>query len=305
MNGSTPHASSDTDSSLLNDANGSPLSSANATSLNGTSHTSLNGTNPSSSNGIRHSSSKGRPQIPSNQIDPSSLDGPTQSFHNGAHEAQPNGTHPALSNGSTPHDIKANCNQVNGAGSGRPHINGEAPSHSQMPIAICGMALRLPGGVQTPQQYWDFLVEGKDGRIKVPESRYNISAFYDPSGKPATVPTEYGYFLDNDLGALDTSFFSMPRTEVEHASPEQRMMLEVVRETFEDSGETGWRGRNIGCYMGSFGEDWSEMTNRETQGWGHYRLSGPADFVLSNRVSYEMDLRGPRLVKHKSCSLHR
>lgn len=50
---------------------------------------------------------------------------------------------------------------------------------------------------------------------RVPSSRYNVAAFYDPTGKPGTVVTEYGYFLDEDIGALDTSFFSMPRMEVE------------------------------------------------------------------------------------------
>jgi hypothetical protein len=37
------------------------------------------------------------------------------------------------------------------------------------PIAICGMALRLPGGLHTPQQFWDFLVAKGDARGRVPE----------------------------------------------------------------------------------------------------------------------------------------
>jgi hypothetical protein len=39
------------------------------------------------------------------------------------------------------------------------------------PIAICGMALRLPGGLHTPQQFWDFLVAKGDARGRVPEVR--------------------------------------------------------------------------------------------------------------------------------------
>ena len=56
------------------------------------------------------------------------------------------------------------------------------------------------------------------------------------------------------------------------------------------------RGKRIGCYMGSLGEDWCEMFARETQNWGPYRYTGFGDFSLSNRVSYEMDLQGPRFV---------
>lgn len=179
-------------------------------------------------------------------------------------------------------------------------INGEAvhgvQSHGQPPIAICGMALRLPAGLKTPQQLWEFLLAGGDARGRVPSSRYNVAAFHDSTGKHGTVITEYGYFLDEDIGALDKSFFSMPRMEVERTDPQQRLMLEATRECFEDAGETAWRGQRIGCYMGSLGEDWCEMFARETQNWGPYRYTGFGDFALSNRVSYEMDLQGPRFV---------
>lgn len=175
-------------------------------------------------------------------------------------------------------------------------MNGQEPAPAQKPVAICGLALRLPGKIRTPQQLWEFLLSKGDARSKVPESRYNVASFYDPSNKPASVPTEYGYFLDEDLGALDTSFFSMPRMEVEREAPEHRLMLEVARECLEDAGEMNWRGRKIGCYMGCFGEDWQNMFARDPQSWGQYRATGPGDYTLSNRVSYEFNLQGPRCV---------
>ena len=180
------------------------------------------------------------------------------------------------------------------------HQNGTyatgAESSGQSPIAICGMALRLPAGLKTPQQLWEFLLAKGDARRKVPESRFNVSAFRDANGKAGTTAAEYGYFIEDDLGMLDTSFFSMPKKEVERADPQQRLMLEVTRECFEDAGMTNWKGKTIGCYMGSFGEDWCEMSTRDTQNWGMYRSIGWGDFTLSNRISYEMDLQGPRLV---------
>ncbi|KAL8826449.1 MAG: hypothetical protein Q9191_003792 [Dirinaria sp. TL-2023a] len=99
--------------------------------------------------------------------------------------------------------------------------------------------------------------------------------------------TEYGYFLDEsvDLGALDTSFFSLPRSEVERADPQQRLMLEVAQEAFQDAGITKWRGKTIGCYIGNFGEDWLEMFGKETQPWGIHRIAGTGDWAVSNRLS--------------------
>ena len=109
--------------------------------------------------------------------------------------------------------------------------------HTQSPIVICGMSLRLPAGVKTPQELWKFLLTRTDARDRVPSSRYNVAAFHDPAGKRRTIITEYGYFLAEDLGALDTSFFSMPRIEIERTDPQQRLMLEATSEYFEDAGE--------------------------------------------------------------------
>lgn len=170
------------------------------------------------------------------------------------------------------------------------------PCNGQIPIAICGMACRLPGGLTTPEEFWNFLLAKKDGRCRVPESRYNINSYYSDIKQPGTVSTEYGYFLDQntDIAALDMSFFTMTRTEVERADPQQRLMLEVAREAFEDAGVTNWRGKTIGTYIGNFGEDWLEMLGKETQPWGIHRISGSGDFVVANRLSYEFDLQGPR-----------
>ena len=194
---------------------------------------------------------------------------------------------------------------LNGSSHSGEYMNGQSvnseiihgpQNYCRPPIAICGTALHLPAGLKTPQQLWNFLLAGGDARGRIPTSRYNVAAFHNPTGKHGTVITEYGYLLDEDIGALDPSFFSMPRMDLERTDPQQRLMLEIVRECFEDAGETAWRGQRIGCFMGSLGEDWCEMSVRETQRWGGYRYTGYGDFALSNRVSYEMDLQGPRCV---------
>lgn len=164
------------------------------------------------------------------------------------------------------------------------------------PIAICGMACRLPGKVHNTQDLWQFLMSKSDARSVVPPTRYNIDGYYSSTKKPGAAISKYGYFLDEsvDLRALDTSFFSLSRGEVERLDPQQRLLLEVARECLDDSGETGWKGKDIGVYVGSFGNDWYDATQSESQRYGMYQVSTTHDFALSNRLSYEMDLRGPR-----------
>ncbi|KAI5456752.1 KR domain-containing protein [Mariannaea sp. PMI_226] len=172
------------------------------------------------------------------------------------------------------------------------------------PIAICGMALRLPGGVSNPAEFWDLLVNGRDARSLIPESRFNASAYYSPSKKAGHIVTRHGYFLDEsvELGALDASFFSMPKSEIERADPQQRILLELAYECLESAGEQGYRGSSIGTYIGSYGDDWHECVARDTQLNGFYKITGYGDFVLSNRISYEYDLKGPSMTIRTGCS---
>lgn len=117
------------------------------------------------------------------------------------------------------------------------------PGSLPRPVAICGMALRLPGGLESPQELWEFLLEKGDARCQVPKSRYNIDAYHSKSGRTGTIATQYGYFLDESikLGGLDTSRFSLSRAELEVVDPQHRRMLEVVREVFDDAGEIDFK----------------------------------------------------------------
>ncbi|KAM4065795.1 acyl transferase domain-containing protein [Hirsutella rhossiliensis] len=205
-------------------------------------------------------------------------------------------------NGSTNHVDQDDVTQSNGATStANTHTNGTngvngvnglyTNGHSVndsngtprpfQPVAICGMACRLPGGIHSPSELWSFLHAGRDARGPVPSSRYNISAYHSPDKKPGSVIARQGYFLDstNDLAALDTSFFSMPRSEVETLDPQQRLLLEVAREALDDSGETGWK-----------------------EAHGIYGVLGPHDFMVSNRLSHELDLHGPSVTVRTACS---
>ncbi len=94
----------------------------------------------------------------------------------------------------------------------------------------------------------------------------------------------------------------MKKNEAEKLDPQQRLLLEVVWECMENGGQTAWRGENIGCYVGVFGEDMWDLASRDTQNQGLYRITGSADFALANRVSYEYNLTGPRYVFRFFCN---
>ena len=155
-------------------------------------------------------------------------------------------------------------------------IDGNQPDFLQetnkvKPIAIVGMAMRLPGDVNSSNDLWELIVNKRDGRCEIPGDRYNIDAFYSPVKKRGFVSMRHGYFLKNaDLECVDESF-SISKTEAETMDPQQRLLLEVVWECMETAGQTDWSGKDIGCYVGTFGEDWLEMGSKDSQNVGLYR----------------------------------
>jgi len=98
----------------------------------------------------------------------------------------------------------------------------EGAKNGFVPIAICGMACRLGGGIRSPEDFWNFLMNKGDAKVKVPSNRYNVDAFYSPHKKPGTVITRHGYFIDDDLTGLDGSFFNMSAAEISRCDPQQR-----------------------------------------------------------------------------------
>ncbi|EXF77788.1 beta-ketoacyl synthase domain-containing protein [Colletotrichum fioriniae PJ7] len=173
---------------------------------------------------------------------------------------------------------------------------------SYEPIAIIGMGMRLPGRVYNATDFWDLLVNGRSGRCRVPKSRYNVDTWYG-RGKAAHVPSEFGYFLDDiNLAHVDPSFWSFTKQEAELMDPRQRLFLEVAYEALENSGSTKWRGRDVGVYVGTMGDDWNQLESRDSQSLQQVRPDVYGDYIIANRASYEFDLTGPSVVVRTACS---
>ncbi|KAL7786787.1 putative polyketide synthase [Trichoderma ceciliae] len=169
-------------------------------------------------------------------------------------------------------------------------------------IAIVGIGLKLPGGITTTKEYWDLLVNKRSTRTQVPGNRFDAHAFQSGLGTPGTLKSTYGHYLECDLEKWDASFFSMSKAEVEKLDPQHRLLLEVIWECMENGGQKNWRGRNIGCYVGVFGEDWLDLYAKDPQHLGMHRILTGGDFALSNRASYEYDLKGPSMTIRTACS---
>lgn len=128
-------------------------------------------------------------------------------------------------------------------------------TYRQDPIAVVGIANRLPGHSNNPTKLWEFLERGGVAENNPPKSRFSLAGHYDGSLKPHTIKTPGAMFLeDMDPAEFDAPFFNISRADAISMDPQQRMLLEVVFEGLENAGITLEKlsGDAFGCFVGSY-----------------------------------------------------
>lgn len=129
-----------------------------------------------------------------------------------------------------------------------------------------------------------------------PIARFNASAFH-AAGKDRlnTSITQEANFLQQDIAAFDANFFSISKTEAIAMDPQQRIILEIAYEAFENAGQSleAIAGSDTSCYIEHFTADYREMTLRDTDTATRYSLSGTGTELIPNRTSWFYDLRRP------------
>ncbi len=169
----------------------------------------------------------------------------------------------------------------------------EAESVKQEPIAIVGMACRLPGGVRSPEDLWRLLSDGRDGITAFPTDRgWNLDLLTgDGSGSSTTAE---GGFVD--AAEFDASFFGISPREAMAMDPQQRILLETSWEAMERAGidPASLRGTATGVFVGTNGVDYTNVVLNSREDVEGHGSTGLAGSVLSGRLSYTFGLEARR-----------
>ncbi|KAG5772729.1 hypothetical protein H9Q72_001229 [Fusarium xylarioides] len=173
------------------------------------------------------------------------------------------------------------------------------------PIAIIGTSCRFPGGANTPSKLWDLLCEERDVQSRISNDRFNVDAFYSTNGdKNGCTDVKKAYILSEDIRVFDASFFKINPREAEAMDPQQRLLLEAVYEATEAAGlpMEDLKGSDTAVYVGCMTGDYHEMLMRDPQDMPKYMATGTARSILSNRISYLFDWKGPSMTIDTACS---
>ena len=175
------------------------------------------------------------------------------------------------------------------------------------PLAIVGIGCRFPGGVKDPSSFWDLILNARDGIVDVPADRWDADLFYDPDpSKPGKMFVRKGGFIDQPMDGFDALFFGISPREAERMDPQQRLLLETSWEALEDAGipASSLAGSNTGVYIGAFTFD-NQVTQLGIESRHLISSQTPTSStftMLSNRLSYFYDFRGPSVSMDTACS---
>ncbi|WP_398911753.1 type I polyketide synthase [Streptomyces sp. CEV 2-1] len=159
------------------------------------------------------------------------------------------------------------------------------------PIAIVGMACRYPGGVGSPDELWDLVVEGRDGVSGFPVDRgWDVEGLYDPEpGKPNRTVTREGGFL-YDAADFDAGVFGISPREALGMDPQQRLLLEASWEAVESAGidPLSLKGSRTGVFAGVMYHDYGPGTSDGS--------------LVTGRIAFTLGLEGPAVTIDTACS---
>nr|A0A0C6E0I7.1 RecName: Full=Highly reducing polyketide synthase bet1; Short=HS-PKS bet1; AltName: Full=Betaenone biosynthesis cluster protein 1 [Neocamarosporium betae]BAQ25466.1 polyketide synthase [Neocamarosporium betae] len=173
------------------------------------------------------------------------------------------------------------------------------------PIAIVGSGCRFAGGASSPSKLWDLLCKPKDIRSDITGRRFNAEGFYHPDGSHhGHMNVLQSYLLEEDTRLFDAEFFGTNPVEAKAMDPQQRLLLEVVYESIESAGLCieRLRGSNTAVFAGLMCGDYEAMMLRDLDQAPTHFATGTSRAVMSNRVSYFFDWRGPSVTIDTACS---
>ncbi|MCH9721358.1 MAG: type I polyketide synthase, partial [Actinomycetia bacterium] len=175
---------------------------------------------------------------------------------------------------------------------------------SMTPIAVVGMACRLPGDIDSPQRLWEALLRGEDLVTDIPRERWDADELYDPeAGVAGRSVSKWGAFLD-DVTGFDPDFFGINEREATAMDPQHRVLLETAWEAVEHAGRTpsSMAGTSTGVFIGMSHDDYAMVTSDAGAFDQAYAFTGNPFSMASGRISHALGLHGPALTMDTACS---
>lgn len=168
-------------------------------------------------------------------------------------------------------------------------------------IAIIGIHAKFPKAANT-EGLWDLLLTEKDTISSFPENRKADVSHLLSDSKSAFLK---GTYFD-EIDKFDYKYFGLNPKEASLMDPNHRLFLEAVIHAIEDAGYGGkqLKGTKTGVCVGLSPHDhlYKGLVEKLEPDSLSMSIEGNLPPILSGRVSYLLDLKGPNLTIDTACS---
>ncbi|MFH8786799.1 SDR family NAD(P)-dependent oxidoreductase [Streptomyces roseoverticillatus] len=170
-------------------------------------------------------------------------------------------------------------------------------------VAIVGMAGLLPDSDDL-DEFWQHLTAGDDLVREIPADRWDWRRLHgEPEPGRFRTTAKWGGFLRR-VDLFDPQFFGISPHEAVAMDPQHRLVLEAAWTAIENAGirPSSLSGTDTGVFIGSGTYDYFELQHALGVPLDGYNTVGRAHAIMSNRVSYLLNLRGPSETVDTACS---
>ncbi len=169
-------------------------------------------------------------------------------------------------------------------------------------IAIVGMSGTFPGSADL-NEFWEHLKNGTNLVQEIPAERWHIDSFFDPNPKSKGKSTSKWMGALKGIDLFDPHFFNISPREAALMDPQQRIFLQQSWKALEDAGyhETSLKSINCGVFVGVAAGDYPP-NNSNWEDLDAHTLMGNSNAILSARIAYHLNLKGPCVSVDTACS---
>jgi len=169
-------------------------------------------------------------------------------------------------------------------------------------VAVVSCSFKFPG--TTTEQYWHDLINGNNLVTEVDPSRWAMDTFKHPNKKHGGTSYTFASGTLGDVSGFDAAFFGISPREAAQMDPQQRMLLEMSWEAFENAGikPSSVKGSKCGVFIGISSADYAMRFADDLGAVDSTVATGNTSSIAANRISYLFDLKGPSMSIDTACS---
>ncbi|GAA0731350.1 SDR family NAD(P)-dependent oxidoreductase [Dactylosporangium roseum] len=187
----------------------------------------------------------------------------------------------------------------------RPAQDHDTTRRSPEPVAVIGMASRLPGA-ENLEQFWQVLSEGTDCFSTRTDDDLRAAGVDEKHLADPDYVRRVPLLADAD--GFDAEFFGLTPREADMRDPQQRLFLELAHAALEDAGYDPFAvPGSVGVFGGSAANRYAEFNIRANKELAARTAALSLDIYnnndyLASTVSYRLGLTGPALSVATACS---